>query len=65
MPKIKAGRNKTIDTTIEEGAAFLERCITISENQASLNDIINKTIFMIKKAKTKLNKEKSLLNFSI
>lgn len=40
---MKAERNKTIDLSVEEGRAYLEKCITISEN-ASLNDIINKTI---------------------
>ncbi|MDY2841931.1 MAG: DNA methyltransferase [Candidatus Borkfalkiaceae bacterium] len=40
---MKAERNKTIDLSVEEGRVYLEKCITISEN-ASLNDIINKTI---------------------
>lgn len=40
---MKAERNKTIDLTVEDGRVYLEKCITISEN-ASLNDIINKTI---------------------
>lgn len=40
---MKAKRNKTIDLTVEDGRAYLEKCITISD-KASLNDIINKTI---------------------
>ena len=40
---MKAERNKTIDLTVEDGRAYLEKCITISD-KASLNDIINKTI---------------------
>lgn len=37
---MKADRNKTIDLTVEDGRAYLEKCITIS-NKTSLNDIIN------------------------
>lgn len=40
----KAGRNKTIDTSISEGAIFLDRCISVTEQQSSLNNILDKTI---------------------
>ena len=44
MKKEKASRNKTIDTPISEGHAFLERCITVTEPQASLDFVTDKTI---------------------
>lgn len=40
---MKAARNKTIDITVEEGGAYLDRCLKVSEN-ISLNDVINKTV---------------------
>lgn len=40
---MKAGRNKTIDLTVEEGARYLERCLTINGKQ-TIDDIIDKTI---------------------
>ncbi len=40
---MKAGRNKTIDISIEEGRCYLERCIHITE-PASLEQITDKTI---------------------
>lgn len=40
----KAGRNKTIDTSISEGAVFLDRCISVTEQQTSLNNVLDKTI---------------------
>ena len=40
---MKAGRNKTIDLTVEEGARYLERCVTINGKQ-TIDDIIDKTI---------------------
>ncbi len=40
----KAGRNKTIDTTLAEGAAYLERCITIDRKQEDISSLIDKTI---------------------
>lgn len=43
MPKEKAGRNKTIDISVEDGRQFLERCIT-AEKKLELADIIDKTI---------------------
>lgn len=44
MASEKAGRNKTIDTPISEGTAYLERCITITEQQKSIHSILDKTI---------------------
>lgn len=43
MPKEKAGRNKTIDISVEDGRQFLERCITV-DKKVELTDIIDKTI---------------------
>ena len=44
MPKEKAGRNKTIDISVEDGRQFLERCIIV-DKEAALTDIIDKTIW--------------------
>lgn len=40
---MKAGRNKTIDLSVEEGKSYLDRCISISK-PADLQSVINKTI---------------------
>lgn len=40
---MKAERNKTIDMSIEEGACYLDRCISVT-TQTALSDIIDKTI---------------------
>ncbi len=43
MPKEKAGRNRTIDISVEEGSQYLERCIkpgTQSSEQGSSSDSI-------------------------
>lgn len=44
MEKIKAGRNKTIDTDISEGRKYLDRCITIDKPVDEINMILDKTI---------------------
>ncbi len=41
----KAGRNKTIDTSLSEGQIFLDRCVSPTETCDNLDDIVNKTIF--------------------
>ena len=41
---MKTERNKTIDMSIEEGACYLDRCISATK-QSTLSDIIDKTIF--------------------
>ncbi len=43
MTQMKSGRNKTIDTAVDEGAAYLDRCITVGK-PASLDEILDKTI---------------------
>lgn len=43
MPKEKAGRNKTINITVEEGHKYLERCVSLSR-KVGLSDILDKTI---------------------
>ena len=40
---MKAERNKTIDFSVEEGRAYLDKCITVNQT-AALDEIINKTI---------------------
>lgn len=40
---MKGGRNKTLDTSIEEGAKYLERCITLSK-KAEIADVTDRTI---------------------
>lgn len=44
MANAKAERNKTIDTSISEGTVYLNRCISIAEQQNSLDGILDKTI---------------------
>ena len=43
MEKHKSSRNKTIDTTIEQGKQYLARCISVNSKQA-LEAVIDKTI---------------------
>ncbi len=40
---MKAGRNRTIDLTVDEGRCYLEKCISIKE-KVSVEDITDKTI---------------------
>ena len=44
MENGKAGRNKTIDTPLDEGNVYLDRCISVTEKQSDLRNVINKTI---------------------
>ena len=44
MTKIKAGRNKTIDTSVDEGKKYLDRCIAIEKPIDDINSILDKTI---------------------
>ncbi len=44
MTSEKAGRNKTIDTSVSEGVEYLNRCITINEQQNSIHSVLDKTI---------------------
>jgi len=44
VTKIKAGRNKTIDTSIDEGKKYLDRCIAIEKPIDDINSILDKTI---------------------
>lgn len=41
----KAGRNKTIDTSVSEGAEYLNRCISVTEQQNSISAVLDKTIY--------------------
>lgn len=40
----KASRNKTIDTPLDEGQIYLDRCITVTQKQSNLCQILDKTI---------------------
>ncbi len=40
---MKAGRNKTIDLSVEDGRRYLERCVRITE-KADLGQILDKTV---------------------
>lgn len=40
----KTERNKTIDTTVAEGQKYLDRCITVSDIQKDLKNVIDRTI---------------------
>ena len=42
---MKTARNKTIDTTVEEGRNFLDRCVIVKEKQNDLSAVINKTLW--------------------
>ena len=44
MPKQKAARNKTIDTPVSEGGAYLARCIRIDTPVAALDVVLDKTV---------------------
>jgi len=44
VTKIKAGRNKTIDTSIDEGKKYLDKCIAIEKPIDDINSILDKTI---------------------
>ena len=44
MEKIKAGRNKTIDTPLGEGATFLSRCAAVTRPQSDLGEVLDKTV---------------------
>ena len=43
MGKIKSSRNKTIDTTVEQGREYLARCISVNTTQ-TIDAVTNKTI---------------------
>ena len=43
MEKVKSSRNKTIDTTVEQGREYLARCISVNTAQ-TIESLINKTI---------------------
>lgn len=44
MTSGKVGRNKTIDTSVSEGEIYLNRCISVTEQQNSLEGVLDKTI---------------------
>ena len=40
---MKAGRNKTIDLTVDEGKAYLQRCISVNSD-VGIDEVLDKTI---------------------
>ena len=44
MPKEKAPRNKTIDTPVSKGAAYLARCIAINQPVSDIRAVADKTV---------------------
>lgn len=44
MARVKAGRNKTIDISIEDGAAYLERCVRLEKEPDNVDAVVNKTV---------------------
>lgn len=44
MQKEKAPRNRTMDTPISEGQAYIDRCITVAEPISSIDEVLDKTI---------------------
>ena len=44
MAKVKSARNKTIDFGVDEGKAYLDKCIQLNSCAQSLSSICNKTI---------------------
>ena len=44
MPKIKASRNRTIDTSLQEGQHFLSRCINLDKPADDIAALSDKTI---------------------
>ena len=44
MATVKASRNKTIDTPLSEGQLYLSRCITVTQKQADLSGVLDKTV---------------------
>ena len=43
MEKVKSSRNKTIDTTVQQGKDYLARCISVNTIQ-TIESVENKTI---------------------
>lgn len=44
MVKVKADRNKTIDTGLAEGCRYLERCISVNDYVKNIFSVLDKTI---------------------
>lgn len=44
MGNTKSKRNKTITTALNEGQIYLDRCITVTQKQNDLSNVIDKTI---------------------
>ena len=44
LAKEKAGRNRTIDISVEDGRQYLERCISVRKSVADIREVLDKTI---------------------
>ncbi|HRT84781.1 MAG TPA: site-specific DNA-methyltransferase [Bacteroidales bacterium] len=44
MTKVKSARNKTIDTSLDDGYQYLERCITVNNPVNDIFSILDKTV---------------------
>lgn len=44
MATTKSSRNKTIDTPLSEGQVYLDRCITVTQEQTDLSRVLDKTV---------------------
>ena len=60
MEKEKSNRNKTINTSLEDGKIFLDRCISISHKIDNIQSIQNKTILGDLFSITKMLPEKQI-----
>lgn len=44
MPRLRAPHNKTLDTPVAEGQAYLDRCITVESDVADVDTVTDRTI---------------------
>lgn len=44
MPREKAPRNRTIDTPLDAGAAYLSRCVTVDQPVREIADVYDRTV---------------------
>ena len=44
MPKEKAPRNRTIDTSISDGMKYIVRCIKIDKPVCDIGEVLDKTV---------------------
>ncbi len=44
MPEKKAGRNRTIDTGLDQGAEYLSRCVSVTEAVEDIGGLLDRTV---------------------